>query len=197
MYEGSSSINIWDYSQSLEGINNISKDGEYSFSEDDIIIGTKKNDTVYGLGGDDTIFGRKGRDILHGGEGNDVLFGGKGKDTLVGGEGSDIFILNLKKSEITDFNRSEGDKVQLVANKHFKELMNDDGSLKQGVFTQIATYCEMKVDTNHQLFYNTNTGLFLYRTKEGAIFEIAQFNKDADINESDIFIADKPKTPLV
>lgn len=195
--EGSSSINIWDYSQSLEGIDNILNDGEFSFNKDDIIIGSKKNDTISGLSGDDTMFGRKGRDILYGGEGNDVLFGGKGKDTLVGGEGSDIFVLNLKKSEIADFNRLDGDKVQLVANKHFKGLMNDDGSLKQGVFTRIATYCEMKADTNHQLFYNTNTGLFLYRTKEGAIFEIAQFNKDADINESDIFIADKPKTPLV
>lgn len=189
---GSSSASIWDYTSSLEGVDNIIEDGRDSFSNDDIIIGSRRRDTLSGLEGDDTIFGRKGRDILYGGEGNDVLFGGKGNDTLVGGEGADTFILNLKKSEISDFNRSEGDKVQLVANKHFKALMNNDGSLKQGVFTRIATYCEMKVDTNHQLFYNTNTGLFLYRTKEGAIFEIAQFNKDADINESDIFIAKKP-----
>ena len=65
--------------------------------------------------GNDVIWASSGDDDLRGGEGNDILFGGKGTDTLTGGSGSDTFQFTLSSGQdtITDFNISEGDKIQL------------------------------------------------------------------------------------
>ena len=65
--------------------------------------------------GNDVIWASSGDDDLRGGEGHDTLFGGKGTDTLTGGSGSDVFQFTLSSGQdtITDFNISEGDKIQL------------------------------------------------------------------------------------
>ncbi|MBS9390989.1 MAG: cadherin domain-containing protein [Dolichospermum sp. WA123] len=108
----------------------------------DVIVGTSANEDWWGLyGGDgnDNISGGAGNDKVFGEEGNDTLIGvnstsatpGKGEvDVLTGGAGSDRFILGdfnwigyddgLSNSagtndyaQITDFNTSEGDIIQL------------------------------------------------------------------------------------
>ena len=65
--------------------------------------------------GNDVIWASSGDDDLRGGEGNDILFGGKGTDTLTGGSGSDVFQFTLSSGNdtITDFNISEGDKLEM------------------------------------------------------------------------------------
>ena len=65
--------------------------------------------------GNDVIWASSGDDDLRGGEGHDILFGGKGTDTLTGGSGSDVFQFTLSSGNdtVTDFNISEGDKIQL------------------------------------------------------------------------------------
>jgi Ca2+-binding RTX toxin-like protein len=50
------------------------------------------------------------------GTGNDKLYGGAGKDTLTGGKGADIFVFDTapaSRDTITDFSRTDGDKIQL------------------------------------------------------------------------------------
>lgn len=108
----------------------------------DLLDGGAGDDKLYGGNGKDTLFGGTGNDLLDGGTGNDQLFGGKGadkldggagSDTLVGGKGGDLltgglgndFYVYEKTSdsaysggwdnwdEITDFNRSQGDKIDL------------------------------------------------------------------------------------
>ncbi|WP_275944577.1 choice-of-anchor D domain-containing protein [Nostoc edaphicum] len=80
------------------------------------------NDVINGQGGNDTIDGKSGDDLLRGGNGNDLLIGGQGNDTLVGGLGADSFLYNTNAAftstavgidTITDFNRSQGDKIIL------------------------------------------------------------------------------------
>jgi hypothetical protein len=89
------------------------------------------NDVINGQGGNDRIDGKSGNDHLRGGTGNDTLIGGAGNDTLVGGTGNDIltggtgadrFLYNTSAAfatsavgvdTITDFNRSQGDKIVL------------------------------------------------------------------------------------
>jgi Ca2+-binding RTX toxin-like protein len=86
------------------------------------------NDQGFGGGGSDTMFGEDGNDTLNGESGNDFLFGGKGKDILrgsfgndelTGGAGGDKFGFQVsfstlaQEDTITDFNRNQGDKIQL------------------------------------------------------------------------------------
>lgn len=106
------------------------------------------NDTINGAGGDDSIIGKAGNDSLLGGNGNDTLEGYGGSmnevDTLFGGAGSDIFSLGFDYASvffytgngnsyaiITDFSRSQGDKIDIVgtsssfSNYNFTQSGND------------------------------------------------------------------------
>ncbi|GHC48040.1 calcium-binding protein [Neogemmobacter tilapiae] len=81
------------------------------------------NDTGMGGVGNDQINGEDGNDRLIGGAGLDQLKGGKGADQLVGEAGADRFIFALAsdstvsvagRDTITDFNRGQGDKINLA-----------------------------------------------------------------------------------
>jgi Ca2+-binding RTX toxin-like protein len=79
-----------------------------------ILNGNLGNDTIAGGPGDDSLRGGQGDDLLRGGQGNDWLSGDLGHDTLTGGGGADIFHAMVGGvSVVTDFNYSEGDRVQL------------------------------------------------------------------------------------
>jgi Ca2+-binding RTX toxin-like protein len=83
---------------------------------DDVLFGGAGNDTVSGGDGDDTLVGGDDDDVLSGGEGDDVLFGGDGDNILTGNVGADTFVWKLGdegKTTLTDFNLSEGDKLNL------------------------------------------------------------------------------------
>ncbi len=73
-------------------------------------------------GGNDTLIGGAGDDLLFGQGGNDVLIGGPGNDYLVGGTGADVFKWHLTDigtdsspavDTIADFNKAQGDKIDL------------------------------------------------------------------------------------
>lgn len=107
---------------------------------DDILFGDRGDDIVSGGTGNDNVQGNLGLDCLDGGEGNDSLDGGKGNDSLDGGIGDDFlsgsrgndvltggagaddffFWFNADGSygvdTLTDFNRTEGDRIVLAAN---------------------------------------------------------------------------------
>lgn len=104
----------------------------YAYAGNDVVNALGTNDTIYGYsgndilngnGGNDKIYGHSNNDILKGGGGSDMLVGGTGSDTLVGGLGADIFDYNsvnespvgAGRDKITDFNWSEGDKIDLSA----------------------------------------------------------------------------------
>lgn len=83
---------------------------------------TELEDTIYGMGGADTILGAGGADMIDGGAGNDTITGGLGADLLIGGTGADRFVLTAAGESsvpapdvIADFNRAEGDKINLSA----------------------------------------------------------------------------------
>ena len=98
---------------------------------DDALFGNAGNDTVSGGAGDDLVFGNRGNDVLRGGlgddrleggAGDDLLDGGRGQDDLAGGLGADTFDFDsLADSGLTpstwdvieDFDRAQGDKVDL------------------------------------------------------------------------------------
>ncbi|MEY2654002.1 MAG: hypothetical protein RLZZ524_1030, partial [Pseudomonadota bacterium] len=64
------------------------------------------------------LFGNGGNDSLRGGAGSDRLVGGQGNDTLTGGAGADVHAFirgELSQDTVTDFLKSEGDKLDLSA----------------------------------------------------------------------------------
>ena len=70
--------------------------------------------------GDDELHGGWGNDVLSGGGGDDLIHGNRGADTLTGGLGADTFVFDSKQEmlrsfgdTITDFNRYQGDKIDL------------------------------------------------------------------------------------
>jgi Ca2+-binding RTX toxin-like protein len=105
----------------------------------DLLVGDDGNNALSGLGGDDTLWGGQGADDLKGGEGNDTLNGGgnpavdpwgiyiEGRDVLTGDLGADKFVFSSIEDigdstffghgadVITDFNRAEGDQINLHA----------------------------------------------------------------------------------
>lgn len=88
---------------------------------DTILLG-KDNDTAYGEAGNDRLEGGAGKDYLNGDSGRDILIGGKGGDTLVGGGDGDVFVFTALsdstvgkngRDRISDFTRSQNDKIDL------------------------------------------------------------------------------------
>ncbi len=83
--------------------------------------GNGLNNVLIGNSANNTLNGGAGNDQLNGGAGNDLLIGSLGTDTLTGGSGADRFVFNLlnelgkgnARDVITDFNSSEGDKIDL------------------------------------------------------------------------------------
>ena len=90
---------------------------------DDSIYGNGAADTLVGGAGDDLLDGGLDDDDVGGGAGNDLLTGGLGIDTLTGGADADVFLFfqsiygfisTLAETDtITDFNRVEGDRIDL------------------------------------------------------------------------------------
>jgi Ca2+-binding RTX toxin-like protein len=70
--------------------------------------GGEGNDSIFGLGGADTLLGGAGKDRLEGGLGADRLVGGLGADRFVFAAAADA-----NGDVIVDFNRAEGDRVDL------------------------------------------------------------------------------------
>ncbi|QFT93296.1 Poly(beta-D-mannuronate) C5 epimerase 1 [Roseovarius sp. THAF9] len=91
-------------------------------SFDDVLIADWSVDRIEGQAGNDIIMGRLKTDTLSGGAGNDTLSGGPGDDVMTGDGGADIFEFlenddaprgNDRWATITDFNSTEGDRIDL------------------------------------------------------------------------------------
>lgn len=104
--------------------------------------GNASANTITGQSGNNTLNGAGGADMLRGLGGNDILIGGAGVDNLTGGAGADKFDFNgiaesgigLNRDVIMDFNRSQGDKVDLstIDAKTAAGLANDAFSFITG-----------------------------------------------------------------
>ena len=118
---------------------------------EDILAGNGGDDSLYGMDGDDVLNGGAGDDtILDGGDGNDQLIGGAGNDTLTGGSGADIFVAGDGHDIITDYDKAEGDVVDIstvlesgdtyelgwnAADKAELQIFESDGITEKGSVT--------------------------------------------------------------
>jgi len=140
----------------------------------DLLQGLNGADRSYGGAGDDTLdesvqddaandklYGEAGNDILRGGGGADRLFGGTGADTLTGGASRDYFTFTTAPDgdTITDFTRTEGDKIYLSKAAY-------RGFTATGVLSADGFYAAAGADAAHdatdRVIYNTTTGALWY-----------------------------------
>ncbi|HEY7383936.1 MAG TPA: calcium-binding protein [Beijerinckiaceae bacterium] len=89
-----------------------------------VLSGLGGQDVLLGLGGNDTLLGGFGLDQLRGGAGNDRLIGGAQRDILLGEAGADRFTylaasdsqpVAALRDRIVDFNRAQGDRIDVSA----------------------------------------------------------------------------------
>jgi len=93
------------------------QDSVFGEDGDDVVLGNLGQDTADGGAGNDVVRGGQGNDLITGGVGDDYLAGDRGDDTITGGAGADLFhsFGEAGLDRILDFNRGEGDGVNLVA----------------------------------------------------------------------------------
>ena len=102
----------------------------------DTLNGDAGNDILIGDASNDILFGGVDNDILNGGSGSDSLRGGLGNDILTGGSSADTFVWktgDLGKDVVTDFNPSEGDRIDL------RDLLQGETDATMSNFLQIDT----------------------------------------------------------
>lgn len=101
----------------IDGIGNYIRNTITGNSASNKLDGGDANDTLIGGGGDDTLIG---------GNGDDTLIGGNGNDTLTGGADADRFVFASLTGidTITDFNSSEGDKIQISKSEFGADSIN-------------------------------------------------------------------------
>ncbi|WP_330565701.1 type I secretion C-terminal target domain-containing protein [Pseudomonas yamanorum] len=81
-----------------------------------VVIGSSDSGVLKAGPNGVALFGNAGNDKLEGGDGADLLLGGPGDDILTGGLGADTFRWIAGESSrdtVTDFNKSQGDKIDL------------------------------------------------------------------------------------
>ena len=140
-------------------------------SGNDVITGKESNDKLLGLAGNDTLDGASGDDVLNGDVGNDVLIGGAGKDKLTGGAGADTFkFASANESTfwsmdtITDFKKSQGDKIDLSAIDSNANVAGDQA------FKLVSAFL---ADATGQLYFDAKTHILYGSTDADSAPEFA------------------------
>lgn len=127
------------------------------------VTGAGGSDTLSGIenliggSGNDVLTGNAGANRLEGGAGNDTFNGAAGADRLTGGTGADTFLFTATSSStaaaadtITDFNRSEGDRIDL----HLIDAATggkDNAFSVVSAFTHVAGQLMISVSGDHYL----------------------------------------------
>uniref|UniRef100_UPI002481860B beta strand repeat-containing protein n=1 Tax=Vibrio harveyi TaxID=669 RepID=UPI002481860B len=79
-------------------------------------VGGNSDDTLVGTASADILLGEEGEDTISGNAGEDIIIGGLDDDILTGGADGDVFVwtqMDNAVDSVTDFDASEGDKLEL------------------------------------------------------------------------------------
>jgi Ca2+-binding RTX toxin-like protein len=122
----------------------------------EIWVSNGANDTLdaSAVGGGVALFGNGGNDVLTGGAGSDKLVGGQGNDTLSGGAGADLFTFikgELSQDTITDFSKTQGDKLDLSA-------LLEGAGMNKGSLESVNKYLQLSQSGNDAILKISVTG---------------------------------------
>lgn len=146
--------------------------------------GNNLSNIITGNSGANSILGDAGADTLQGNAGNDFLYGQAGADLLTGGLGADTFVFESATAfalgsadRVTDFNRSQGDALDISDLLTGFDPINDavtsfvrittvgansvvavdaDGAANGVSFVNIATLANVTGLTDETLLFNNN-----------------------------------------
>lgn len=123
--------------------NLVGQDGrDYLFggAGDDFVRGGADHDSVNGDAGNDTLWGEAGSDRLTGGQGADKLVGGDGLDAFIWLYLTDLTAARATTDQVLDFNRGQGDKLDLQALDAKSGTAANDAFtfIGAGAFTNVA-----------------------------------------------------------
>ncbi len=147
------------------------RDDIFGNAGDDTLKGGNDGDILRGNAGNDLLLGGNGKDDLRGASGNDTLNGNSGNDTLNGGSGSDLFVfdnLNLGIDTISDFNTTEGDKIQLSATVF--GIRSIAGVLDPTQFAEIGSS-----DSTSRIIYDSTSGGLFFDADGNGVQQQVQF----------------------
>jgi len=114
-------------------------DSLIGYGDQDVLFGNEGADTLKGGDGNDTIYSGADNDEALGGSGADQIWGGGGDDILTGGAGADLFYFSAQtgSDEITDFDLSEGDRLQ-ISDQLWADLGNLDAAQVVSTYASVA-----------------------------------------------------------
>lgn len=108
----------------------------------------------------DTLTGGDGANVINGGGGADRVLGGSGADLLIGGDGADQFafvaltdstVALSDRDVIVDFNRAQGDLIDLRKIDANVMTSADDKFKFVDAFTKVAGQLTVGVEGDHQI----------------------------------------------
>ena len=88
-------------------------DNLYGADGNDYLVGNSGDNNLYGVDGNDTLIGSNPNVYGSGSGEYDILNGGSGADTFVLGESDEAYYQGSGYATISDFDYSEGDKIQV------------------------------------------------------------------------------------
>ena len=130
---------------------------------DNTLLGSRGDNVLRGEAGNDRLYGNENADILHGGQGNDTLIGGVGADSFGYVSGTVFSGSTFGNDYITDFDRSENDKI-LLGKTTFGLSNAVGGVLTLAEFSSVATEANVPLSSARivhsqatgNLFFNAN-----------------------------------------
>lgn len=133
------------------------KDFLWGRNGDDTLEGGDGNDFVMGQNGNDYVSGDNGHDKIYGHAGQDWLVGsedGSGFDHLFGGANADRFVFHGSfegdKDTIKDFNRQEGDQIQIVGGYTFVDLTLQAWGNGTKIWTEAGNQFAVAKNVDHE-----------------------------------------------
>lgn len=150
-----------------------------------VVAGTLVKESIHDI---EAVIGTQFNDALIGDDKNNRLYTSGGNDTLTGGGGADVFGFSslTGKGKVTDFTRSEGDKIQISARGF-------DPTLIGGILPEDLFAVGISASTaGHRVIYNPATGaLFFDADGNGTLAAQVQFatlSSNLNLTNTDIGI---------
>ena len=162
----------------------------YTIGTTTAVTGTITNDDT---AGPLTLTGDATNNNLVGGSGNDTFLGLGGQDTLTGGLGADRFRFNSPTEgmdTITDFSKSQGDKIELFGTG-FNSLVWTDG-VSNALAPSVFSMGTSANSWTNSIIYNNSNGIVYFDADalgSGSQVALAQLSPGLNLTNQDFIVS--------
>jgi Ca2+-binding RTX toxin-like protein len=162
----------------------------YTIGTTTAVTGTITNDDT---AGPLTLTGDATNNNLVGGSGNDTFLGLGGQDTLTGGLGADRFRFNSPiegMDTITDFSKTQGDKIELFGTG-FNSLVWTDG-VSNALAPSVFSMGTSANSWTNSIIYNNSNGIVYFDADalgSGSQVALAQLSPGLNLTNQDFIVS--------